>query len=69
MFTISCLVYTGDAVFDAAQYSFFGNDSVEEVELGGLEDEEDEFPPVGFDDEQNQLERKEVTFFFSVLFI
>ncbi|GFS45289.1 hypothetical protein Acr_00g0095230 [Actinidia rufa] len=50
---------TGDAVFDAAQYSFFGNDSVEEVELGGLEDEEDEFPPVGFVDEQNLLEREE----------
>ncbi|XP_010539589.1 PREDICTED: protein PAT1 homolog 1 isoform X2 [Tarenaya hassleriana] len=35
---------TGGAVFDASQYAFFGNDVVEEVELGGLEDEEDESP-------------------------
>ncbi|ESQ27208.1 hypothetical protein EUTSA_v10018148mg [Eutrema salsugineum] len=32
---------TGNSVFDASQYAFFGNDVVEEVELGGL-DEEDE---------------------------
>ncbi|CDY70094.1 BnaAnng32600D, partial [Brassica napus] len=34
----------GDSVFDASQYAFFGNHVVEEVELGGLDDEEDEFP-------------------------
>ncbi|XP_060209018.1 protein PAT1 homolog isoform X3 [Lycium barbarum] len=45
--------------FDASQYAFFGNDVVEEVELGGLEDEEDDLPPVGFDDEEFQLEREE----------
>ncbi|VVA91558.1 unnamed protein product [Arabis nemorensis] len=33
-----------NSVFDASQYAFFGNDVVEEVELGGLEDEEDELP-------------------------
>lgn len=51
--------------FDASQYAFFGNDVVEEVELGGLEDEEDDsFPPVGFDDEEYQLGREEVAFGF-----
>ncbi|KAL2897245.1 Protein PAT1-like protein [Bienertia sinuspersici] len=32
---------TDAELFDASQYAFFGNDTVEEVELGGLEDEED----------------------------
>ncbi|XP_059277394.1 protein PAT1 homolog isoform X3 [Lycium ferocissimum] len=45
--------------FDASQYAFFGNDVVEEVELGGLEDEEDDLPQVGFDDEEFQLDREE----------
>ncbi|XP_028760453.1 protein PAT1 homolog [Neltuma alba] len=42
----------GDAVFDASQYAFFGKDVVEEVELGGLEDEERDLPPVEFDEEE-----------------
>lgn len=42
---------TGSAVFDASQYAFFGNDVVEEVELGGLEDEEDDVAPAGFEEE------------------
>ncbi|KAJ4798690.1 Topoisomerase II-associated protein PAT1 [Rhynchospora pubera] len=33
--------------FDASQYAFFGNDVVEEVELGGLEDEEDKSSNIG----------------------
>ncbi|CAN4096885.1 unnamed protein product [Withania somnifera] len=45
--------------FDASQYAFFGNDVVEEVELGGLEDEEDSLPPVEFDDEVYQLGQEE----------
>ncbi|KAF5948964.1 hypothetical protein HYC85_014921 [Camellia sinensis] len=49
----------GDTVFDASQYAFFGNDSVQEVELGGLEDEEDDFQPVGLDEEDYQLDRDE----------
>ncbi|VVA95823.1 unnamed protein product [Arabis nemorensis] len=32
---------TGNSVFDASQYAFFGNDVVEEVELGGLEEEDE----------------------------
>lgn len=43
----------GGAVFDATQYEFFGgNDAVEEVELGGLEDEEDDVAPAGFEEEE-----------------
>ncbi|GAA0139925.1 hypothetical protein LIER_44047 [Lithospermum erythrorhizon] len=41
---------SGDAKFDASQYAFFSNDAVEEVVLGGLDDEED-LPSVGFQDE------------------
>lgn len=48
-----------DAVFDASQYAFFGNESVEEVELGGLEDEEEDLPAVGFDDGEYRLDREE----------
>jgi hypothetical protein len=29
----------GDTRFDASQYAFFGNNVLEEVELGGLEDD------------------------------
>ncbi|XP_031376539.1 protein PAT1 homolog isoform X1 [Punica granatum] len=42
----------GDAVFDASQYEFFGNDVVEEVELGGLEEDEDNILAAGLDDEE-----------------
>lgn len=35
-------LYAEGAVFDASQYAFFGSDSaVQEVELGGLEDDDD----------------------------
>ena len=30
----------GDTKFDASQYAFFGNNVLEEVELGGLDEEE-----------------------------
>ncbi|GAB4850712.1 hypothetical protein Ancab_030012 [Ancistrocladus abbreviatus] len=36
---------SGDALFDASQYAFFGQNVMEEVELGGLEDDEDR-PPI-----------------------
>ncbi|XP_028111172.1 protein PAT1 homolog [Camellia sinensis] len=48
-----------DTLFDASQYAFFGNQVGEEVELGGLEDEEDDFPPVGYDEEEFLLDREE----------
>ncbi|EEF48821.1 conserved hypothetical protein [Ricinus communis] len=49
------------AVFDASQYAFFGNDLVEDVELGGLEDEEEDLPAVGgrFDEEEFIFGRQE----------
>ncbi|KAL0327956.1 UNVERIFIED_CONTAM: protein PAT12 [Sesamum calycinum] len=34
----------GSALFDASQYAFFGKDIVDEVELGGLGDEEEGLP-------------------------
>ncbi|CAN8312324.1 unnamed protein product [Cochlearia groenlandica] len=54
---------TGSSLFDASQYAFFGNDVVEEVELGGLEDEEDILPVIGieedfaFDKEEDEVSR------------
>lgn len=50
----------GDAVFDASQYEFFGGDVVEEVELGGLEDDEDDLAPGGFEEEEFQSDKEEV---------
>ncbi|KAI4333346.1 hypothetical protein L6164_018173 [Bauhinia variegata] len=41
---------SGD-VFDASQYAFFGKDVLEEVELGGLEDD-DNLPSGGFNEEE-----------------
>ncbi|XAR67288.1 hypothetical protein NMG60_11001983 [Bertholletia excelsa] len=43
---------TEDAVFDASQYAFFGNNVGEEVELGGLDDEEDDFQSDVLDGEE-----------------
>ncbi|KAL3637583.1 hypothetical protein CASFOL_018751 [Castilleja foliolosa] len=50
---------SGNTVFDASQYAFFGGDAVEEVDLGGLEDEEDDLAPVGFEEEEFQLDKEE----------
>lgn len=57
-----------NALFDASQYAFFGQDTVEEVELGGLADEEDnDIPAVGFgDDEYHLFDREEVIFFVNL---
>lgn len=57
-----CFPFSAYAVFDASQYAFFGKDVVEEVELGGLEDED--LPVAGFDEEEFLLDREEVPFFF-----
>ncbi|XP_058207768.1 protein PAT1 homolog 1-like [Rhododendron vialii] len=49
-----------NALFDASQYSFFGQDAMEEVELGGMEDEENEIPVTGYgDDEYRLFDREE----------
>ncbi|KAJ4980601.1 hypothetical protein NE237_031438 [Protea cynaroides] len=48
-----------NALFDASQYAFFGKDTVEEVELGGLEDEDGDIPFVGIEDEEYRLSDRE----------
>ena len=58
-----CFSFLAGAVFDASQYAFFGKDVVEEVELGGLEDEEERLPVAGFDEEEFLLDREEVPLF------
>nr|XP_043619574.1 protein PAT1 homolog [Erigeron canadensis] len=50
-------------LFDASQYAFFGNQVLEEVELGGLDDDEEEDIPVTkFEEEEFLLEPEEVVF-------
>ncbi|KAK9132823.1 hypothetical protein Scep_012351 [Stephania cephalantha] len=49
---------SGNALFDASQYAFFGKNVMEEVELGGLEDEDDA-PFIGFDDEEYRFSERE----------
>lgn len=55
--------FADGALFDASQYEFFGQHAVEEVELGGLENE-DNIPVFGsVDDEYQLFEREEVNIF------
>ncbi|KAD3067173.1 hypothetical protein R6Q59_018733 [Mikania micrantha] len=49
---------SGGAVFDASQYAFFGNEVLEEVELGGLEDEAD-LPAANFEGDEYLLVQEE----------
>lgn len=50
-----------NALFDASQYAFFGQDTVDEVELGGLGDEQDSLPVLGYgDDEYHLFDKEEV---------
>ncbi|XP_047941603.1 protein PAT1 homolog 1-like [Salvia hispanica] len=42
------------ALFDASQYTFFGKGEVDEVELGGFEDEYGSAPGVGGEDDLNE---------------
>uniref|UniRef100_UPI003C30952F protein PAT1 homolog 1-like n=1 Tax=Typha latifolia TaxID=4733 RepID=UPI003C30952F len=46
-----------DACFDASQYAFFGKDVLEEVELGGLEDDDNDnvADSVGLGDEEDRF--------------
>ncbi|CAN1157974.1 Protein PAT1 homolog [Linum perenne] len=50
---------SGDALFDASQYAFFGKDLVEEVELGGLDEEGGDSAPVEFEEEEFLFDRQE----------
>ncbi|XP_023523774.1 uncharacterized protein LOC111787912 isoform X1 [Cucurbita pepo subsp. pepo] len=52
---------TEDALFDASQYAFFGKD-MEEVELGGLEDEEDDTLAAGIDEEEFLFDKESEDF-------
>ncbi|KAJ7948904.1 Protein PAT1-like 1 [Quillaja saponaria] len=52
-------ISSGNAVFDSSQYAFFGKDVAEEVELGGLEVEEDNLHAVEFDEEEIFFSRYE----------
>lgn len=61
-------LYAAGEVFDASQYAFFGQDSVEEVELGGLEDEEE--AAVGLEEEEFLYNKEEVQpFCFLILYL
>lgn len=54
----------GNTLFDASQYEFFGQNVVGEVELGGLEDDEEDalvFASAN-DDEYRLFDRGEVKF-------
>ncbi|KAI7757294.1 hypothetical protein M8C21_022848 [Ambrosia artemisiifolia] len=57
---------SGGAMFDASQYAFFGNQVLEEVELGGFEEEEEDegdgLPTAKFEDDEYLLEQEEVVF-------
>ena len=53
-------MWAEDTVFDASQYAFFGKDLVEEVELGGLEEDEEELPAVDLEEEEFFFDKQEV---------
>ncbi|PPD73849.1 hypothetical protein GOBAR_DD29227 [Gossypium barbadense] len=57
------------AVFDASQYAFFGNNVLEEVELGGLDDEDEDLPAAGLDEEEFLFDQEEVNILVSFSFI
>ncbi|TYI36198.1 hypothetical protein ES332_A03G125600v1 [Gossypium tomentosum] len=59
---------TGGTVFDASQYAFFGNDVLEEVELGGLDDEDEDLPAAGLDEEEFLFDQEEVNILVSFSF-
>lgn len=59
LYFVLCVLLDADAaLFDAAQYTFFGKGAVDEVELGGFEDEDGPAPGVegglGGEDELNE---------------
>ncbi|KAA3474678.1 protein PAT1-like protein 1-like isoform X2 [Gossypium australe] len=58
----SSLSSSDNALFDASQYEFFGQNAMEEVELGGLEDDEQNAPVFASpeDDEYHLFDKGEV---------
>ena len=62
-FPAIAFTYADAALFDASQYAFFGQDGAEDVELGGLEDEVNDVPALGFgDDEYHLFDKEEVVY-------
>ncbi|KAL1112985.1 hypothetical protein V6Z11_D02G161200 [Gossypium hirsutum] len=59
-FKLLLLNNCGGAVFDASQYAFFGNGVLEEVELGGLDDEDEDLPTAGLDEEEFLFDQEEI---------
>ncbi|KAL9227980.1 hypothetical protein vseg_003608 [Gypsophila vaccaria] len=53
--TSSLLDSSDNSFFDASQYAFFGKNVLEEVELGGLEDEEDNLSLAGLPSDEYHL--------------
>ncbi|GMH10922.1 hypothetical protein Nepgr_012763 [Nepenthes gracilis] len=54
--------FPGDALFDASQYAFFGQNVMQEVELGGFGDDEDCTTLNGFDGDEYHLFDKDENF-------
>ncbi|KAG8478008.1 hypothetical protein CXB51_027811 [Gossypium anomalum] len=67
----SSLSSSDNALFDASQYEFFGQNAMEEVELGGLEDDEQDAPVFASpeDDEYHFLIRESYYISFWLHFI
>jgi len=66
---LSFFSFAEGEVFDASQYAFFGKNVAEEVELGGLEDQ-DEYKAmlaVEFNEEDLFLNKEEVLFSLIIL--
>ena len=59
-------IYAANTLFDASRYEFFGQNVVGEVELGGLEEDED-VPLFGSTDEEYRLFVREEVGFISLL--
>ncbi|XP_051133588.1 protein PAT1 homolog [Andrographis paniculata] len=55
----SKILDSGEDEFDASRYEFFGGEVMEEVELGGLEDEEDDIVAFGLGEEGFLLDKGE----------
>lgn len=66
IWTYTGLDYADATLFDASQYAFFGQDGVE-VELGGLEDEENDAPVSGFGNDEYHLFDKDEVFLFKFM--
>lgn len=63
---MSCADNNKSTVFDASQYEFFGGQSLEEVELGGLDDDASLRGHAPDDDEYHLFDKREVNFAFLV---